>query len=175
MGTLTFLSQYSFWTIALIVAAILIVGEKIIHWCKDTWKKREEFKQQYVQKGREIERQEEHQDDRFVNGEARMTQLEKDVGDLKTIIQKQQELIELLIKSDELDIKSWIKAQHERWIPLGCIDSQTLELLEQRFAVYTKEGGNSWAEKLVKELRALPTVVNLPITEIHDITHSRDE
>jgi hypothetical protein len=39
-----------------------------------------------------------------------MSSLEEDVKDLKTIIARQQQLIELLVESDELDIKSWIKA-----------------------------------------------------------------
>ena len=40
----------------------------------------------------------------------------------------------------------------------GYIDSQSLELLEDRFKIYTKEDGNSWAEKLMNEMRALPLV-----------------
>ena len=39
------------------------------------------------------------------------------------IAQNQEKLIQLLIKSDELDIKSWIKLQHEKWVPRKCIDS----------------------------------------------------
>ena len=93
-----------------------------------------------------------------------MTKLEKDVHDLKLIAERQQELIELLIASDELDIKSWIKMQHEKWIPRQCIDSQTLDLLAQRFEIYEQEGGNSWAEKLVNELKALPVVTAIPVT-----------
>lgn len=96
-----------------------------------------------------------------------MNQLETNVKELTEIAQRQQELIELLIKSDELSIKSWIKAQHEKWIPRQCIDSQTLELLEARYSIYTKEGGNSWAEKLVKELRALPVVTVVSINDMH--------
>jgi hypothetical protein len=35
--------------------------------------------------------------------------------------------------------------------------------LEQRYAVYSAEGGNSWAKKLMDELRALPVVTIVPI------------
>jgi hypothetical protein len=69
--------------------------------------------------------------------------------------------------TNELDIKSWIKAQHEKWIFKGCIDSQMLDLLEQRYAIYTAEGGNSWAKKLMDELRALPTVTVVSLSDIH--------
>ena len=154
------------------VLIILLVGiptiVNFIKWCKGLWATREKFKQENIQKGMRMEAQAEESEARLEKGESRMTHLETEVRNLKELIAKQQQLIELLIKSDELDIKSWIKAQHERWIPQRCIDSQTLELLEQRYSVYTKEGGNSWAEKLVKELRALPTVTVVPIKDIHE-------
>lgn len=157
------------------VIIILLVGipaiVNFIKWCKDLWNTRERFKQEQVQKGRDQEARAEKEESRLTHGEARMSNLEDEVKDLKALAQRQQALIELLIKSDELDIKSWIKTQHEKWIPRQCIDSQTLELLEQRYAIYTKEGGNSWAEKLVKELRALPTVTVVAIHDIHEDSH----
>lgn len=149
------------------VIIILIIGVpaivNLISWCKGIWEKREAFKQKNIEEGKLIELHAEQKEARFTRGEERMKQLEADVTDLKKIAERQAELIELLIKSDELDIKSWIKMQHEKWIPLGYIDSQTLDILEQRFDIYEKEGGNSWAEKLVKELRALPAVTVTPI------------
>lgn len=142
--------------IVLLIAIPTIVN--FITWCKGIWAKREKFKQENIDKGREIEAHKEEKETRFSNGEARMTSLEEDVKDLKTIIAKQQQLIELLVESDELDIKSWIKAQHEKWTAKGYIDNQTLELLCQRFKIYTKEGGNSWAERLVNDLKSLPII-----------------
>ena len=152
--------------IVLLIAIPAILG--VISYGKKLWQTREQFKQENIEKGRRIEALEEEKEARLLRGETRMDNLENDVADLKLFAQRQQELIELLIRSDELDIKSWIKTQHEKWIPRQCIDSQTLELLEQRYAIYTKEGGNSWAEKLVKELRALPTVTVVAINDIHE-------
>jgi hypothetical protein len=43
-------------------------------------------------------------------------------------------------------------------VPKGWIDSQILDLLEERYDIYKKENGNSWALKLMNELRALPTI-----------------
>ena len=117
-----------------------------------------------------MEAEAESEENRFHAGELRITQLETDVKDLKVLAERQAQMIELLIQSDELDIKSWIKMQHEKWIPRQCIDSQTLDLLEQRFAVYEKEGGNSWALKLVNELRALPIVTVVPVQDINNNT-----
>ena len=162
------ISTFSLTTVVL----VLLIGVpslfNFVKWCKDMWKSREEFKQENIQKGKDIEAKAEAKEARLQEGESRMTHMENDIKDLKLIISQQKELIELLIKSDELDIKSWIKMQHEKWIPRGCIDSQTLDLLEQRYEIYSKEGGNSWALKLLKEMRALPAVTVVPVTDIHE-------
>ena len=152
--------------IVLLIAIPCLIG--FVTWCKGLWAKREKFKQENIEKGKQIEARAEAKETRLQSGETRMTQLETDVKDLKDIVKRQNELIELLILSDELDIKAWIKMQHEKWVPRNCIDSQTLDLLEQRFAIYTKEGGNSWAERLVRDLRALPVVTIVPISDIHE-------
>ena len=141
--------------IILLIAIPSIIS--MISWCKKLWGQRENFKQANIAQGRSLEKREEQEEERFSSGEARIQDLELQMKTLTDIIIKQQTQIDLLIQSDELDIKSWIKTQHEKWMPKKHIDSQILDLLEQRYAVYTKEGGNSWAEKLMKELRTLPT------------------
>lgn len=165
---LELLSTFSLETVIIILFVGIPALFKLIGWCKKIYKEREDFKQENVNKGKAIEKKEEQKEARLSNGEARMTQLEADVRDLKTIAERQQELIELLIASDELDIKSWIKMQHEKWMPRQCIDSQTLDLLAQRFEIYEREGGNSWAEKLVNELKALPVVTVIPTRDINE-------
>jgi hypothetical protein len=70
----------------------------------------------------------------------------------------------LLIDSDQLETKAWIKEQHEKWTRLKAIDGQSLDLLESRFAIYEKEGGNSWAHRLMDDIRALPLITITPIT-----------
>jgi hypothetical protein len=37
-----------------------------------------------------------------------------------------------------------------------------LELICDRYDIYKEEGGNSWAEKLVNEIKALPVVIVIP-------------
>ena len=157
------------------VVIILLIGGaaivKFIEWCKKTWQKRSDFAQQNQQIGMQREQEIEAREDRLASGEARMGALEENVKALTEIAKRQQEMIELLVQSDELDIKSWIKAQHEKWIPLGCIDSQTLDILEQRYAIYAKEGGNGWAKKQVEEMRALPTATVVPVSELYREHH----
>lgn len=63
--------------------------------------------------------------------------------------------------SDELDIKAWIKAQHDKALLKKSLDSETRDLLEQRFAIYKKEGGNGWAEQMMKDIRNMPVVTRI--------------
>ena len=152
--------------LVLIIAIPCIIG--FISWCKAIWQKRQDFQNANIQKGKEMEARAEAKEARLVNGEKRMDDLEATTKELKDMAARQQELIELLIESDELSIKTWIKEQHAKWVPLGCIDNQTLELLEQRYAIYSREGGNSWAEHLMNDLRKLPIATIIPLDEIHD-------
>lgn len=152
--------------IILLIAIPAII--KCIEWCKKIWAVREKFKQENINRGKELELAEITQENKEQEQESRIKVLETSIEKLTTIIEIQQQQLDLLIRSDELDIKSWIKMQHEKWIVHQCIDSQTLDLLEQRYAIYQEEGGNSWAKKLVDELRALPTVTVLPVAEMHD-------
>lgn len=144
------------------VLIILIIGIpsiiNCITWCKSIWKKRTSFAQENYNHGRQDEAQSESKENRLQNHETELAALKAGLATLTTITTNQQKQIDLLIESDKLSIKAWIKEQHEKWTRCGYIDSQSLELLEDRFKVYTKEDGNSWAEKLMNEMRALPLV-----------------
>lgn len=110
-------------TYGLTAIIVLLVGipslVNFISWCKNLWKKREEFEEENRSRGREEQRQ----IDAAVEEATHIEKLDKTIDSLKKIIDKQQKQIDLLIKSDELDIKAWIKAQHEKWTTLGYIDS----------------------------------------------------
>ena len=63
-----------------------------------------------------------------------------------------------LVDSDRNDIKSWIVEKHHELIKKSWVDDFTMDNIERRFADYVAEGGNSYVEGLVNELRALPHV-----------------
>lgn len=138
------------------VVIILIVGIgfiiSIINWCKQIWTKREKFKQEQFQEGRKVEAKKEKEEVRLHSAEARIDALEKVAEQLVAMAQRHE-------RSDQLAIKTYIKEQHDIWMVKGFIDGQVLELLETRFAIYQEEGGNSWAEKLMQDLRGLPIAV----------------
>lgn len=63
-----------------------------------------------------------------------------------------------LVDSDRNDIKSWIVEKHHELIKKTWVDDFTMDTIEKRFADYVAEGGNSYVEGLMKELRALPHI-----------------
>ena len=64
--------------------------------------------------------------------------------------------INLLIKSDRDDIKSYITEKYHYFIEQGWIDDYNLDCIEKRYGHYKKEGGNSFIEDLMGEIRKLP-------------------
>jgi hypothetical protein len=65
--------------------------------------------------------------------------------------------INLLLDSDRDDIKSFITKEHhyfcysKKWI-----DDYSLNCIEKRYSHYVEEGGNSFIEDLMNEIRELP-------------------
>ena len=151
------------------IILILLIGipaiVNFIIWCKKLWKQRTDYTNENIQRGRDIERAEEAEEHRFESGESRISKLESIQKQQADLITELKLTNDRLVRSERLAIKTWIKEQHDIWVPKGCIDGQILELLEQRFEIYREEGGNSWAEKLMNDMRALPIVTIIPLTD----------
>ena len=73
------------------------------------------------------------------------------------ILNNLSEKIDMLIKSDKDDIKSYITREHhyfcyqKQWI-----DDFSLDCIQKRYKHYTDEGGNSFIKQFMEQLRALP-------------------
>lgn len=156
----------------LIILCVVIPGIiKGITWVIKTVSAARKKKQELQQQGANELREEQEIETRFSAGENRMTELECEDKKIEAILEKQQKQIDLLIRSDELDIKAWIKQQHEHWTHIGAIDSESLSLVLDRFQVYTNEGGNSWAERMVKDIKALPIVTAIELQDYKKQQH----
>lgn len=162
------IQTYGFGVIFIILLIAIPSIITCIGWCKSLWKKRADFIAANQEAGRKQLQEEEKEEHRFSDGERRIQKLEEIVVKLTQMQEEQQKAISRLERSDKLNIKTYIKEQHAIWTQKGCIDSQTLELLEERYEIYTEEGGNSWAKKLMDELRALPTLTIIPLQDIHE-------
>ena len=63
----------------------------------------------------------------------------------------------MLIKSDIDDIKSWIVEKYLFFFcKQGWVDEFSMDTINKRFADYDAEGGNSYIEGLVHQIRSLP-------------------
>lgn len=70
---------------------------------------------------------------------------------------KQNESLQMLIASDKDDIKSFIVREYHYFTEeKGWIDDFSLDVLEKRYSHYKAEGGNSFIEELMDEIRKLP-------------------
>lgn len=94
-------------------------------------------------------------------------QLREDKEALKELKQHQKETweaisamskkVDMLIDSDKDDIKSYLTREHHYFCyQQGWIDDYSLECCEKRFSHYQEEGGNSFIEGFMNELRQLP-------------------
>lgn len=70
--------------------------------------------------------------------------------------------IQLLINSDKDDIKAWITEKHHYYCyEKRHIDDYSLDCIEKRYAHYKDEGGNSFIEDLMRDIRRLPKTSSL--------------
>lgn len=71
-------------------------------------------------------------------------------------LMKINEKIDQLLASDKNAIKSWIVMFYKRYKrdPSG-LDSMQMDLLERRFYHYKRQGGNSYIDNLMQELREI--------------------
>lgn len=71
-------------------------------------------------------------------------------------LDEMQQMFSLIIDSDRQAIKAWIiSVHHEHCVERKYIDDYTMDAVEQRYAIYQKENGNSFVHQLVDELREL--------------------
>lgn len=94
---------------------------------------------------------------RLQKGSQTMLTLEKNQQNTDKILQNLATKIDMLIDSDKDAIKSFITEKHHYYCyKVGYIDDFSLDCIEKRFKHYSDQGGNSFIENFMKELRALP-------------------
>lgn len=76
---------------------------------------------------------------------------------IKDNIASIQKAIQILTESDKDDIKAWITEKHHYFCyQIGWIDDYSLDCIEKRYGHYKDEGGNTFIDELMEEIRALP-------------------
>lgn len=149
----TLLENYSLSDILLflvIFAIALKEGIGFIDWVKGKLKG-------YYNEERDKEKKGDNVNKRIARAEDRINDLSNEMTELKTHMEELAKSLKLLIASDKDSIKAYITKEHhyfcykQQWI-----DDYSLDCLEKRFTHYVDEGGNSFIEELMNEVRALP-------------------
>lgn len=109
-------------------------------------------------RSKEEDKKKEEQD-----GEKRLSNLERleknnedTIQQVRCDVEEIKQNVNLLITSDKDDIRAWITDKYHYFIQLGYIDDFTLDCLERRFKSYKQEGGNTYVDSMMEELRRLP-------------------
>ena len=84
-------------------------------------------------------------------------QLQNTIKKMEESIEKLSKKVDILMKSDRDDIKAFITRQHHYFVyQKGWIDDYSLDCIERRYTHYNEQGGNSFIETLMTDLRNLP-------------------
>lgn len=103
---------------------------------------------------------------RLRKGSQIMNALEQSQEKTDQALQDLTKKINLLIESDKDDIRASITREHHHFCyELGWIDDFSLDCLQRRFRHYADEGGNSFIQGFMNELRALPKKENIEFQE----------
>lgn len=133
---------YSIQSILIIIAAVFIAiqkGVEFVKWFFNESKTKVHFFDKYDSFEEELKRQKKH--DQEVD------------ATLTKLIEK----IDQLTGSDKDAIKSYITEKYHFFVyKQGWIDDYSLDCLERRFEHYKEEGGNSFIEQEMNDLRSLP-------------------
>ena len=155
----TLLQQYSLSEIFIFTVFLALAIKSLIcffDWANDFLRKIFNKEHANLNKKNELER-------RLKKGDEKMTMLQDNQKTTDLILQDLQAKIDMLIDSDKDSIKSYITKEHhyfcyqQKWI-----DDFSLDCIEKRFEHYEDQGGNSFIEGLMNELRNLPRQSSLP-------------
>lgn len=111
----------------------------------------------FLNRGEKYFKNKNKEEDKFAKYEEEIKALKENQEKMSESINKLSANVELLIDSDKDDIKSFITKEYHYFVEQkGWIDKFSFDCIEKRFNHYKDEGGNSFIEDLMSELRQLP-------------------
>lgn len=145
------LSDIFMFTLFLALAVKSLVS--FFDWAQDRFNKA--FDEEYIQLNEKEELKK-----RIQRNDKTLKVLESNQEEMDKILKQLSNKIDMLIQSDKDDIKSYITREHHHFCyEVGWIDDFSLDCLEKRFKHYQDEGGNSFIEGFMEEIRELPRQV----------------
>lgn len=150
---ITLLQHYSLSDIFIFIIFLALAVKSLVSffdWAQDRINKTFNKKHSKIIEKEQLER-------RFQQENQMIVTLQQNQKVTDNILQDLSKKINLLIDSDKDDIKSFITRQHHYFCyKIGWIDDFSLDCIEKRYQHYADEGGNSFIEGFMDELRALP-------------------
>lgn len=129
-------------------------------WCKETYKARFDIDYSKKKKEEKLLAHYEELAKLQAQSQAGYTELTQKLDQMTAAMDTRMSCIEKQLKqltdSDMHDIKGWIVTKHHEYTQKGWVDDFTMDTIEKRFGDYILEGGNSYVEGLMAEIRDLP-------------------
>ena len=150
---LELLKEYSISQILVFIVVIAIAIKEVIQfidWARQRTLQQVNKSTSLAELIKKIEEKDKDQDEKI----ERMLEAQKGLSENIDLILQQ---VQNLIKSDRDAIKAYITKEHHHFCyEVKWIDDYNLDCLEKRYQRYVEEGGNSFIESLMEEIRDLP-------------------
>ncbi len=149
------LATYSIAELLTIVVTLALAGKGLITFWDWAYGR---VKQKFDEKNAE-EKEQDALEVKIAGQQKQITELINNLNKTNQKLDRIVRKVDLLINSDKDAIKAYITREHhhfcyeQKWI-----DDYSLDCIEKRFTHYEDEGGNSFIEGLMEELRALPKI-----------------
>lgn len=144
--------------IGMILVVLIIFIPQLIKSVEWIIRKVKEYKKSHkeaFEAGQEEAAEDNAIDARFQAGETKIEKLLCDEKNIQTSLDNINQHMAWLSESDNLNIKYVIKRSWEQSVVEGKpLDHYEYDLLEHRYSIYKLRGGNSWAEGMMKDIRA---------------------
>lgn len=165
-------SQYSIETLILLIVGVAL-GVKLIG---ELW----EYFYNKIRLYFNYKNQKDQAHDEIINGiakiEARTEELQETVEALTERIHTLQKQSELTTKRLQENSRSYIIDKHHYFCyQVKAIDDLNLQSLERRYLYYKTEGGDTFVDGLIDEVRALPRISLHDRKILETIQHERGE
>ena len=91
-----------------------------------------------------------------VSEESSLEELSKSIKNLQQSLENTNQKVDILVASDRDDIKSWIVHEWRRFlVHPEELDEFEMDCLEKRYSHYKEEGGNTYIDTIMDDLRAI--------------------
>ncbi len=148
----TLLAEFSIGQIILFIILLALAFKGVVEfikWIRGYVKERVKKEEQPDKLQEQLEQMEQTHCKHIAQLQEKDEKLQRDIDEVASNVK-------ILINSDKAAILDRITQQHHYFMRLGWIDDFSLETVEKRYRYYQEEGGNSFAEDLVMDLRKLP-------------------